>query len=160
MRSIWKGHIRFLLVAIPVRIYNAIETSEIRSIVERARYLFAIHKTDDVDRLGRFDLDLGDVLRFDDRVAIGLVLVALRDLVVADDFVALLAALVVADWTKIVAVQLVELNLLAGFDSVVDAYRDGNQQEPNVTLPDGPHMYQLLLGPDYATDCTEFHRLY
>ena len=28
MRSIWKGHIRFLLVAIPVRIYNAIEASE------------------------------------------------------------------------------------------------------------------------------------
>jgi len=28
MRSIWKGHIRFLLVAIPVRIYNAVETSE------------------------------------------------------------------------------------------------------------------------------------
>src|SRR5260370_16758944 len=28
MRSIWKGHIRFLLVAIPVRVYNAIETSE------------------------------------------------------------------------------------------------------------------------------------
>ncbi len=28
MRSIWKGHIRFLLVAIPVRIYNAIESSE------------------------------------------------------------------------------------------------------------------------------------
>jgi len=28
MRSIWKGHIRFLLVAIPVRLYNAIETSE------------------------------------------------------------------------------------------------------------------------------------
>lgn len=28
MRPIWKGHIRFLLVAIPVRIYNAIETSE------------------------------------------------------------------------------------------------------------------------------------
>jgi DNA end-binding protein Ku len=29
MRSIWKGHIRFLLVAIPVRIYNALETAEI-----------------------------------------------------------------------------------------------------------------------------------
>ena len=29
MRSIWKGHIRFLLVAIPVRIYNAIETSDV-----------------------------------------------------------------------------------------------------------------------------------
>ncbi|HEY3138581.1 MAG TPA: Ku protein [Blastocatellia bacterium] len=28
MRSIWKGHIRFLLIAIPVRVYNAIETSE------------------------------------------------------------------------------------------------------------------------------------
>lgn len=28
MRSIWKGHIRFSLVTIPVRIYNAVETSE------------------------------------------------------------------------------------------------------------------------------------
>jgi DNA end-binding protein Ku len=28
MRSIWKGHIRFLFVAIPVRVYNAIEASE------------------------------------------------------------------------------------------------------------------------------------
>lgn len=28
MRSIWKGHIRFLLVAIPIRVYNAIETTE------------------------------------------------------------------------------------------------------------------------------------
>jgi len=28
MRSIWKGHIRFLLVAIPIRVYNAIETNE------------------------------------------------------------------------------------------------------------------------------------
>ena len=28
MRPVWKGHIRFLLVAIPVRIYNAIETAE------------------------------------------------------------------------------------------------------------------------------------
>src|SRR5713101_4685775 len=28
MRSIWKGHIRFLFVAIPVRIYNAVEASE------------------------------------------------------------------------------------------------------------------------------------
>jgi DNA end-binding protein Ku len=28
MRSIWKGHIRFLLVAIPVRVYKAIEPSE------------------------------------------------------------------------------------------------------------------------------------
>ncbi|HEV2905379.1 MAG TPA: Ku protein [Pyrinomonadaceae bacterium] len=28
MRSIWKGHIRFLLVAIPIRVYNALEASE------------------------------------------------------------------------------------------------------------------------------------
>jgi len=28
MRSIWKGHIRFSLVTIPVRVYNAINTSE------------------------------------------------------------------------------------------------------------------------------------
>ncbi len=28
MRAVWKGHIRFSLVTIPVRIYNAIETSE------------------------------------------------------------------------------------------------------------------------------------
>src|SRR2546426_7819765 len=28
MRPIWKGHIRFLLVAIPIRVYNAIEASE------------------------------------------------------------------------------------------------------------------------------------
>src|SRR5204863_476206 len=29
MRSIWKGHIRFSLVTIPVRIYNAVETEEV-----------------------------------------------------------------------------------------------------------------------------------
>src|SRR5947208_11849779 len=28
MRSIWKGHIRFLLVAIPIRVYNALEAAE------------------------------------------------------------------------------------------------------------------------------------
>jgi DNA end-binding protein Ku len=28
MRPIWKGHIRFSLVTIPICIYNAIETSE------------------------------------------------------------------------------------------------------------------------------------
>src|SRR5687768_10936555 len=28
MRSIWKGHIRFLLVTIPIRIYNAVDTAE------------------------------------------------------------------------------------------------------------------------------------
>src|SRR3972149_3020033 len=28
MRSIWKGHIRFSLVMIPVRIYNAIDTAQ------------------------------------------------------------------------------------------------------------------------------------
>ena len=28
MRSIWKGHIQFSLVTIPVRIYNAVDTDE------------------------------------------------------------------------------------------------------------------------------------
>src|SRR5436189_3568927 len=28
MRSIWKGHIQFSLVTIPIRIYNAVETAE------------------------------------------------------------------------------------------------------------------------------------
>src|SRR2546423_10395787 len=28
MRSIWKGHIRFSLVTIPIRIYNAVDTQE------------------------------------------------------------------------------------------------------------------------------------
>ena len=28
MRAIWKGHIRFSLVTIPVRIYNAIDTAQ------------------------------------------------------------------------------------------------------------------------------------
>src|SRR5688572_17486839 len=28
MRSIWKGHIRFSLVTIPIRIYNAVDTEE------------------------------------------------------------------------------------------------------------------------------------
>ncbi len=28
MRAIWRGHIRFSLVTIPIRIYNAIDTAE------------------------------------------------------------------------------------------------------------------------------------
>ena len=28
MRAIWKGHIRFSLVTIPVRIYNAVDTDQ------------------------------------------------------------------------------------------------------------------------------------
>jgi hypothetical protein len=35
--------------------------------------------------------------------------------------------------------QLIELNLLAGFDGVVDTDGDGNQQEANVTFPNGSH---------------------
>ena len=44
MRSIWKGHIRFLLLNIPVRVYNAIETSE-------AIHLNQLHK-EDYGRIG------------------------------------------------------------------------------------------------------------
>ena len=28
LRSIWKGHLRFSLVTIPVRVYNAVDTAE------------------------------------------------------------------------------------------------------------------------------------
>ena len=28
LRSIWKGHIRFSLVTIPIRIYNAVDTAQ------------------------------------------------------------------------------------------------------------------------------------
>ena len=28
LKSIWKGHIRFSLVTIPIRIYNAVDTAE------------------------------------------------------------------------------------------------------------------------------------
>ena len=28
LRSIWKGHIRFSLVTIPIRIYNAVDTGQ------------------------------------------------------------------------------------------------------------------------------------
>src|SRR6185369_15825565 len=86
-----------------------------------------------------FDLDLGDVLGFDDGPTLGLVLVALRDLIVGYYLVALFAAFVVADWAEIVAVQLVELNLLARFECVVNADGDGNQQKANVALPDRSH---------------------
>lgn len=37
MRSIWKGHIRFSLVTIPICIYNAIETSEVISFKQLHR---------------------------------------------------------------------------------------------------------------------------
>ena len=131
---------------------RAIRSREVRRIVERARNLFAIDKADDIDRLGGLDLDLGDVVRFDNRITIGFVLVALGDLIVAHDLVALLAALVVADWTKIVAVQLVELNLLAGLDGVVDTNGDGNQQKTYVAFPNRSHKGNLSSTRDYATD--------
>src|SRR6266508_3405284 len=39
MRSIWKGHIRFSLVTIPIRIYNAVDT-------EKAIRFNQLHKED------------------------------------------------------------------------------------------------------------------
>src|SRR6185369_13741502 len=100
------------------------------------RYLFTIHEADDVDGLGSLDLNLGDVVRLDYGVTIRLVLIAFRDLIVSNHLIALLAAFVVADWSKIVAVQLVKLNFLAGLDRVVDANGDRNQQKSYVALPD------------------------
>jgi hypothetical protein len=53
-------------------------------------------------------------------------LIALGDLIACDNLIALFAALVITDGTEIVAVQLVELNLLAGLNGVIDSdwYRD------------------------------------
>jgi hypothetical protein len=48
-------------------------------------------------------------------------LIALRDLIVCDNLTALLAAFVITDGTEIVAVQLVELNLLARLNGVIDS---------------------------------------
>jgi hypothetical protein len=59
--------------------------------------------------------------------------------IVGHYLVALLAAFVIADRAEIVAVQLVELNLLAGFNRVIDTDGYGNQQKTNVALPDRSH---------------------
>src|SRR5687768_4564400 len=100
----------------------------------------------------RYSLALHDALPiFDNRPAFRLVLVALRDLVVGHDFAALLAAFVVADWAIVLAVQLVKLNFLAGFNGVINADRNRNQQKSNVTLPDRSHI-GALLPRNYAGD--------
>src|SRR5687767_5018473 len=97
----------------------------VRRIVKRGRYFRRIDETHDVDSLGGFDLHFGDVVWFDDGVTVGFVLVALCDLIVGDDLAAFLAALVVADWTVVVAMELVKLDLFRGLDRVIDA--DGNR---------------------------------
>ena len=56
-----------------------------------------------------------------------------------DDLAAFFAALVVADGTKVFAMQLIKLNLLGRLDGVVDAYGDGDQEKPDVAFPDGSH---------------------
>src|SRR6185436_7599714 len=88
--------------------------------------------------------------RFDDRVAVRLILVALGDLVIADDLAAFLAALVVADRALVLAVELVKLNLLGRLDSVVDADRNSYQQESDVAFPDGSHCGYLLGAQAFA----------
>ena len=85
-----------------------------------------VDEADYVHGPGSLNLDLGDVFRLDNRVAIGLVLIAFGDLVVADDLTAFLAALVVSDWTEVILVKLVEVNLFRRLDRVVDANRYGD----------------------------------
>src|SRR5207245_709766 len=110
-----------------------------RSIEERSRNFRRIDETDDVDRFGCLDFYLCDFVRLDQRVTIRLVLIALGDLIVGDDLTALLAALVISDWTKIFAVQLVELNSLGRFDRVINANRNRNKQKTYVTFPNRSH---------------------
>src|SRR5213079_2752959 len=98
-----------------------------------------IDETDDVDGPRRLDFYFGDLIRFDNRVAIGLVLITFGDLVVADDLTALLTALVITYGAEVVTVKLIELNSLRGFDCVIDANRYRNQQETDVAFPNRSH---------------------
>ena len=108
-------------------------------VVEHRRDFCFLNEAEDINRARRFDLDLGDLFGLDDRVTIRLVLIAFGDLIVRDDLPALLAALVVTDWTKIVAVQLIELNSLRRFQRVVDANRNRDEQKSNVAFPNRTH---------------------
>src|SRR5581483_647080 len=96
-------------------------------------------ESDDVDRLCCFDLNLRDLVRLNQRVAVRLILIAFRDLIVAHDLPALLTALVIADRAKVFAVQLIELNFFGRFDRVINANRNRDEQKTYVTLPNRSH---------------------
>jgi len=60
MRSIWKGHIRFSLVTIPVRIYNAIDTAQ------TIRFNQLSKKTNNPIRYEKRDKDTNEIVKSED----------------------------------------------------------------------------------------------
>ena len=119
--------------------YRSIGSCIIRRVVECSRNFRAVYEANNINSFGGFDLYLGNIFRLDDRIAIRLILIAFGDLVPGDDLAAFFAALVVANWAVILAMQLIELNLFRSFDRVIDANRNSYQQKPYVAFPDGSH---------------------
>ncbi len=62
MRAIWKGHIQFSLVTIPIRIYNAIDTAQ------NVRFNLLSKETNNQVKYEKRDKVTGDVLRSEDIV--------------------------------------------------------------------------------------------
>ena len=62
MRAIWKGHIQFSLVTIPIRIYNAIDTAQ------TVRFNLLSKETNNQVKYEKRDKVTGDVLRSEDIV--------------------------------------------------------------------------------------------
>ncbi|MEM0942099.1 MAG: Ku protein [Bacteroidota bacterium] len=62
MRAIWKGHIRFSMVTIPVRIYNAIDTAQ------KVQFNLLSKETNNPVKYEKRDKVTGDVLRQEDLV--------------------------------------------------------------------------------------------
>lgn len=62
MRAIWKGHIRFSMVTIPIRIYNAIDTAQ------KIQFNLLSKETNNPVKYEKRDKVTGDVLRQEDIV--------------------------------------------------------------------------------------------
>ena len=62
MRAIWKGHIQFSLVTIPIRIYNAIDTAQ------KISFNLLSKETNNPVKYEKRDKNTGDLLRQEDIV--------------------------------------------------------------------------------------------
>jgi DNA end-binding protein Ku len=62
MRAIWKGHIRFSMVTIPIRIYNAIDTAQ------KVQFNLLSKETNNPVKYEKRDKVTGDILRQEDIV--------------------------------------------------------------------------------------------
>src|SRR5881227_2369347 len=75
MRSIWKGHIRFSLVTIPIRIYNAVDTDETIRFNQ-------LHKEDNGPVAAKTYSLLSQALKASSKLAVGKVVLRDREEVV------------------------------------------------------------------------------